>query len=416
MTESIHTFLNERKELWLKDRVKKAENDVERAELQQQADDRFSLKEWLPDAAKRVSQLSMVSHPSKFSHPSAKTSSVIAQVKSAQDGYLRSGNVHYPLDVFGNAAAMAVYKFLSLNLAEDYTVLTGFEHDHEDLKSLIEKSSLNFTSLKQAFLVIKNDDTSSKTDHLVKQVYFPIADTEYHLLSILTPSGLIARLKLAIDQLRFSEVTKEAKEKRKKNEHDAIGYADIFDLTVTAYGGTQPQNVSVLNSQNAGRAYLLSSCPPILEKRTVRLPSIDFFAQCLYRKNYQDSFLQLHKFMQLDLNNIDIRTAIRNLIQFVIDQVLLKGFKIRDYYPEGWSQQEYYASLPKLQRVWLDSMYIEQRENDSEWRNELSEDIARWILRSYEKVISESEMLGTAEINDVKQRVEELLRQAKEFF
>ena len=416
MTESIHTFLNERKELWLKDRVKKAVNDVEIAELQQQADDRFSLKEWLPDAAKRVSQLSMVSHPSKFSHPSAKTSSVIAQVKSAQDGYLRSGNVHYPLDVFGNAAAMDVYKFLSLNLAEDYTVLTGFEHDHEDLKSLIEKSSLNFTSLKQAFLVIKNDDTSSKTDHLVKQVYFPIADTEYHLLSILTPSGLIARLKLAIDQLRFSEATKEAKEKRKKNEHDAIGYADIFDLTVTAYGGTQPQNVSVLNSQNAGRAYLLSSCPPILEKRTVRLPSIDFFAQCLYRKNYQDSFLQLHKFMQLDLNNIDIRTAIRNLIQFVIDQVLLKGFKIRDYYPEGWSQQEYYASLPKLQRVWLDSMYIEQRENDSEWRNELSEDIARWILRSYEKVISESEMLGTAEINDVKQRVEESLRQAKEFF
>ena len=416
MTESIHTFLNERKELWLKDRVKKAENDVERAELQQQADDRFSLKEWLPDAAKRVSQLSMVSHPSKFSHPSAKTSSVIAQVKSAQDGYLRSGNVHYPLDVFGNAAAMDVYKFLSLNLAEDYTVLTGFEHDHEDLKSLIEKSSLNFTSLKQAFLVIKNDDTSSKTDHLVKQVYFPIADTEYHLLSILTPSGLIARLKLAIDQLRFSEATKEAKEKRKKNEHDAIGYADIFDLTVTAYGGTQPQNVSVLNSQNAGRAYLLSSCPPILEKRTVRLPSIDFFAQCLYRKNYQDSFLQLHKFMQLDLNNIDIRTAIRNLIQFVIDQVLLKGFKIRDYYPEGWSQQEYYASLPKLQRVWLDSMYIEQRENDSEWRNELSEDIARWILRSYEKVISETEMKGTAEINDVKQRVEESLRQAKEFF
>ena len=416
MTESIHTFLNERKELWLKDRVKKAENDVEGCGLQQQADDRFSLKEWLPDAAKRVSQLSMVSHPSKFSHPSAKTSSVIAQVKSAQDGYLRSGNVHYPLDVFGNAAAMDVYKFLSLNLAEDYTVLTGFEHDHEDLKSLIEKSSLNFTSLKQAFLVIKNDDTSSKTDHLVKQVYFPIADTEYHLLSILTPSGLIARLKLAIDQLRFSEATKEAKEKRKKNEHDAIGYADIFDLTVTAYGGTQPQNVSVLNSQNAGRAYLLSSCPPILEKRTVRLPSIDFFAQCLYRKNYQDSFLQLHKFMQLDLNNIDIRTAIRNLIQFVIDQVLLKGFKIRDYYPEGWSQQEYYASLPKLQRVWLDSMYIEQRENDSEWRNELSEDIARWILRSYEKVISESEMLGTAEINDVKQRVEESLRQAKEFF
>ena len=416
MTASIMSFLSERKELWLKDRLKTAENDSAIAELQQQADDKFSLQEWLPDAAKRVAQLSMVSHPSKFSHPSARTSSVIAQVKSAQDGYLRSGNVNYPLDVFGNAAAMDVYKFLSLKLTEDCTVLTGFEHDDHDLKRLIENASLDFESLKQAFLVIKNDDASSKTDHLVKQVYFPIADDEYHLLSILTPSGLITRLKQTIDHLRFSEATKEAKEKRKKSEHDAISYADIFDLTVTAYGGTQPQNVSVLNSQNAGRAYLLSSYPPILEKRLVRLPKTDFFAQCLYRKNYQDSFVQLHKFMQLDLNNIDIRTAIRNIIQFVIDQVLLQGFKIREYYPEGWSKQDYYASLPKLQRVWLDPIYIEQRESDYEWRNELSEDIARWILRSYENVISDAYMLGTGEINDVKQRVDESLRQAKEFF
>src|SRR5690606_18757715 len=183
MAENIQAFLNERKELWLKDRLKKAENDTEIAELQQQADDRFSLQEWLPDAAKRVAQLSMVSHPSKFSHPSAKTSSVIAKAKFAQDGYLRSGNVHYPLDVFGNAAAMDVYKFLSLNLTEDSTVLTGFEKDDQDLITLLEKSSLDFVSLKQAFLVIKNDDASCKTDHLVKQVYFPIAENEYHLLS-----------------------------------------------------------------------------------------------------------------------------------------------------------------------------------------------------------------------------------------
>ena len=152
MTASIMSFLSERKELWLKDRLKTAENDSAIAELQQQADDKFSLQEWLPDAAKRVAQLSMVSHPSKFSHPSARTSSVIAQVKSAQDGYLRSGNVNYPLDVFGNAAAMDVYKFLSLKLTEDCTVLTGFEHDDHDLKRLIENASLDFESLKQNLL------------------------------------------------------------------------------------------------------------------------------------------------------------------------------------------------------------------------------------------------------------------------
>ena len=416
MTESIQNFLIERKELWLKDRLKKAENDSVISELQGQADDKFSLKEWLPDAAKRVTQLSMVSHPSKFSHPSAKTSSLIAQAKQINDGYLRSGNVSYPLDVFGNAAAMDVFKFLSLPLTEKLTVLDGFERQEESLKTLLVGADLDFETLGTEFLKIKATDTSVKTDHLVKQVYFPIEQAEYHLLSVLTPSGLITRLKQSIDTIRFSEETKQAKELRRKNEHHEIGYADIFDLTITAYGGTQPQNVSVLNSQNAGRAYLLSSCPPVLEKRAIRLPKTDFFAQCLYRKNYQESFIQLHKFMQLDLNNDDIRTAIRNIIQFVIDQILVLASKTREYSVEGWSNQDYYASLPKLQRIWLDKIYQTEREEDHDWRDELSREIARWILRSYEKVISDAYKLGTGEILDVKQRVEKSLQQAKEFF
>ncbi|QOW45986.1 MULTISPECIES: type I-F CRISPR-associated protein Csy1 [Acinetobacter] len=416
MTASIHTFLNERKELWLKDRLKKAKDDAEIAELQQQADDKFHLKEWLPDAAKRVVQLSMVSHPSKFSHPSAKTSSIIAPVSSSKDGYLRTGNVDYPLDVFGNAAAMDVYKFLCLSLSNELSVLDGFEQDDQNLKNLIQQASLDFEMLKTNFLMIKQNDTTSKTDHLIKQVYFPIAQDEYHLLSILTPSGLITQLKQKIDLMRFSEQTKLAKENRKKNEHDAEGYADIFDLTVTAYGGTQPQNVSVLNSQNAGRAYLLSSCPPTLEKRAIRLPKTDFFTQCLYRKNYQESFVQLHKFMQLDINNNAIRTAIRNIIGFVIDQILLQGFKIRETYPEAWSDQDYYVGLPKLQRIWLDQQYQNERENDAEWRDEMSQNIARWILRSYEKVIADSYTLGTGELLDVQQQVENSLQKAKEFF
>ena len=416
MTESIQNFLNERKELWLKDRLKKAENDSVISELQGQADDKFSLKEWLPDAAKRVTQLSMVSHPSKFSHPSAKTSSVIAQAKQINDGYLRSGNVSYPLDVFGNAAAMDVFKFLSLPLTEKLTVLDGFERQEESLKTLLVGADLDFETLGTEFLKIKATDTSVKTDHLVKQVYFPIEQAEYHLLSVLTPSGLITRLKQSIDTIRFSEETKQAKELRRKNEHHEIGYADIFGLTITAYGGTQPQNVSVLNSQNAGRAYLLSSCPPVLEKRAIRLPKTDFFAQCLYRKNYQESFIQLHKFMQLDLNNDDIRTAIRNIIQFVIDQILVLASKTREYSVEGWSNQDYYASLPKLQRIWLDKIYQTERDEDDDWRDELSREIARWILRSYEKVISDAYKLGTGEILDVKQRVEKSLQQAKEFF
>ena len=45
MAESIYAFLNERKELWLKDRIKKAENQSVMAELQQQANDKFDTSE-----------------------------------------------------------------------------------------------------------------------------------------------------------------------------------------------------------------------------------------------------------------------------------------------------------------------------------------------------------------------------------
>lgn len=415
MTANITAFLNERKELWLKDRLKKAKDQAETAALEQQAVDRFSLAQWLPDAAKRVGQLSMVSHPSKFSHPSAKTSSVIAHAEYNADGYLRSGNLHYPLDVFGNAAAMDVYKFLSIHLSNGKTVLDNLEQQNELIKSIFTISTANFDDLRNHFLVIKKSGDDNRTDHLVKQVYFPLGEGKYHLLSLLTPSGVLTELKAHIDKLRFSDETKQAKESRKNNQFHESGFADIYDLTITAYGGTQPQNISVLNSQNAGRSYLLSSVPPTLEKRSIRLPKTDFFAQCLYRNNFQESYIHLHKLMQLDINNINVRTAIRNIIQFLIDQVLLAAFRIRQY-EAGWSNADYYAGLPLIQRIWLDEINIDKRVENDDWRDELSREIARWILRSYEHVIQGAYILGHGELLEVRKKVEEVLKQDKEFF
>jgi CRISPR-associated protein Csy1 len=77
-----------------------------------------------------------------------------------------------PLDVFGNAAAMDVFKFLSLPLNEKFTVLDGFEQQDHALKTLITHAKLNFDTLSTEFLKIKVTDHSVKTDHLVKQVYF----------------------------------------------------------------------------------------------------------------------------------------------------------------------------------------------------------------------------------------------------
>jgi CRISPR-associated protein Csy1 len=416
MNQNIPDFFAERKAAWLKTRLKPSLSDEEQAQLQQEANEKFAPANWLPDAARRAAQLTMVSHPGKFSHPSAKTSSVIAQSQPANDGYLRSGNVEYELDVFGNAAAMDVYKFLSLQLDDGKTVLSHLEHDSSAIKPFFTVPTASYESLKQGLTSIKQLDDSNKTDHLVKQVYFPVDDA-YHLLSVLTPSGLLTQVKSRIDSIRFSEETKQAKDSRRKNEYHAQGHDDIFDLTVTAFGGTQPQNVSVLNSQNAGRAYLLASIPPTLKQRQIRLPTHNFFSNSLRVKQFKDNFQTLDKLIHSGINNIHVRDGITNTLKYIIDQVLQRAFRIRVNGEQGWSNAEHYQSLPLAQRIWLDDANLDRRDNQDAWSDDVAGDFARWIFDSYEYLFKDTHIkLSDHELHEVRSIVEQAVSSDREFF
>lgn len=420
MTTAIFEFLNERKAAWLKAKLPKdAGSDVQQ-QLEQEASDRFALATWLPDAARRVSQLSMVSHPGKFSHPSAKTSSIIASASYAADGYLRTGNVDYQLDVFGNAAAMDVYKFLSIVLGDGQTVLAHIEVDSDIIKPLFSLPTASYAELKQGLLSIKQQDASSRTDRLVKQVYFPLAadnsSGEYHLLSLLTPSGLLSLLKQRVDAIRFSEETKAVKELRRKNEFSAQGYSDLLNLTVTAFGGTQPQNISVLNSQNAGRAYLLPSVPPVLEVRDLRRPARDFFSDTLNPYFFKQAFLSLHGRMGHHApNNYKVRDQITAiLVDEIIGPICEKAQQLRTL-EAGWSDTESYQALPLVQKIWLDDAYAEQRSEQADWLSEVGKRMARWILDCYEKLVTHMFELGDGEFLHVKQFVDEEIGNNREF-
>lgn len=225
----------------------------------------------------------------------------------------------------------------------------------------------------------------------------------------------MTEVKQRIDDLRFSENTKQAKDDKRKNTYNPIGFADIYDLTIMAHGGTKPQNISALNNQNGGKTYLLPSIPPVLEKRNVKLPRFDFFKQCLYRKNFQESFKNLHKLIQLEINNVNIRNAIDKTIGFIVDDVLFIAFKIRQY-ESGWSTDAAHSNLPLAQKIWLDNAYQAKRLEQTEWRDEISQAIARWVLRTYEDLIKGAFLLGDVELQKINQLVIEIIEQDKEFF
>ncbi|ARD43518.1 type I-F CRISPR-associated protein Csy1 [Colwellia sp. PAMC 21821] len=398
---AIQNYFSERKEAWLKKNAKAAMQEHELQELEQLCEQQFSLNEWLPNAAKRAGQISMSTHPCTFSHPSARknkngyVSSVLAEIDSVDDGYLKTGNVAVATDALGNAAALDVYKFLTLTMQNGDNLLTHIQQETDLAQTLLAIKSANYQELRSGFLAMVESATENITSSKIKQVYFPV-DDDYHQLSLLTNSGMVYQLRSRLDKLRFSEEVKELRDKKRKNEFSEQGYSEIYGLTTIGYGGTKPQNISVLNNQNGGKAHLLSSSPPSIEKRNVHFPKSDFFTESFKKYEYANNFKALHKLFQTDYNNIKLRDARDRNLQQIIDLLIEKMWAVR-----AVSQTQYHAetsSLSSIQRTWLHDDFADEREKSAQWLNSLITEISAWLTRSYEKVLDKKAIkLGEAE-------------------
>lgn len=402
---AITDFFNERKDAWLKKNISATMSDLQKFEMQQECEQNFLLENWLPDAAKRAGQISIASHPCTFSHPSARknkngyVSSIIAPNKHQKDGLLRSGNVDVRLDALGNAAALDVYKFLNLEMSDQRLLLDHIKQESELARQLLTISTCDYQTLRTNFLKMIDTDSVSISSSKIKQVYFPVDDDEYHLLSILTHSGHLFELRRRLDELRFGENTKEARECRKANQFHATGYKEIFGLTTIGFGGTKPQNISVLNNQNGGKAHLLASMPPELKPREVRLPRTDFFKESFSAWQAKEVLEEWHRLLHMDINNIHVREKRDDIIQKYIDLVIEKMWQVR-LFLEDYSG-ELSSELPMEQKIWLypDPEFKSQRELESEWLDEISRKITRSLMNYYgrSKVITSPLLLGDGE-------------------
>ncbi|EGS7959503.1 type I-F CRISPR-associated protein Csy1 [Vibrio cholerae] len=401
---AITAFFAERKEAWLKKNISAAMSDTEVLEKQQECEQNFLLDNWLPDAAKRAGQIAVASHPCTFSHPSARknkngyVSSIIAKNKPRIDGFLRSGNVSVEPDALGNAAALDVYKFLSLEMSDQRSLLVHIEQESELARQLLDIPSCEYQALRDGFLKMVDSDQASVSSSKIKQVYFPIADGEYHLLSLLTHSGHLFELRKRLDALRFGDAVKEARECKKTNHFHPAGYQEIFGLTTIGFGGTKPQNISVLNNQNAGKAHLLASIPPELTPRDIRLPKTDFFKESFNAWQAKEVLESLHRLFQTDYNNINLRDGRDYRIQQYVDLVIEKMWQVR-LFLEAYSG-ELSSALPLEQKIWLYPEFAEQRQQEDEWLDKIIRHIARGLINHYSrsKVITNPVTLADQEL------------------
>lgn len=406
---AIERFFAERKDAWLKKNLKVTMTDGEINEKEQECEEIFALKNWLPSAGNRIESRALTTHPSKFSHPSTGVGKknrvngtyvtpVLFYGKHVSDGLLKTGNVAcYDFDSVGNAAELDVEDFLRLQMRDGCRLIDHIEQETELAQKLLSIGGDQSAVLRNQFLAIKKDCKNLVTNSRIKQVFFPVSGDNYHQLSILTNSACLFEQRKRIDFIRFSEQVKQARDLKRKNQYSEYGFKEIYGITTIGFGGTKPANISVLNNQNAGKAHLLLSMPPELSPRSVRLPTRNFFGDVLYPKQLQESFQAFHRLLVADYNNARIREACDHRIQEYQDQLILKMWQVR----KGFEEQPHTRpeNLASYQKLWLFPEHAAERTENSQWLNSLFEDAARHFINSYQKVMGKAAIqLGDNEL------------------
>lgn len=373
--------------------------------IQEQAKKKNKTPEvWLEGVLANLSKCTLATHVGKFSNPDSKVV-IYDNSQSGMDGLVTTTSSACETDmIYSSAAYMASTKLLLQPMEDGKSCLEHLQAGESDVYEEFGQFGIKKERLHEALDGIKKAE-SLETDGRLRQVYFPVGEHDYHLLTVLPASSLMETMSSRIKVMnhRWFDTND-----RKKDVYGESA-SHINDLTVIGFGGTKPQNISTLNANSGGKAYLLYSMPPIISDKHTRLPRHDVFMECIPYGICNDVVKKLHKLFTTDRNNMDIRAKIRSCIENVADYCIETAEVIR-MQQEGWSFEEKYGNLSLAQKIWLDGAYEKEWGND-EWRHEVGKQFGKWIIRLYGRIEgSEKIALGDEEMQMFSEVMEDALR------
>ncbi|MBL3527418.1 MAG: type I-F CRISPR-associated protein Csy1 [gamma proteobacterium endosymbiont of Lamellibrachia anaximandri] len=380
----INQFLQERLKPKL-DKLKEGEDEKHQKLLEA-----HQPEIWIADAARRVSQIQQVTHAIKYTHPDAKGTSLNSSGNPAAGEHLigtHTLNGSAPSDVVGNAAALDVYKFLRLEVnGKTLLRLAG-----DSAPALVDALSAD-TEVAQGWMTVFANITEPKgepTSHkLAKQLYWPLGNSEYHLLAPLFPTALVHGIYSGIREDRFSEAAKTAREARRNKQPHDHGFREYPNFAIQNFGGTKPQNISQLNSERHGENYLLAALPPSWKSERISPPlnMESVFDRWLNRNKriYKLTTILRGFLVKVQpVNNINIRDKRAELVASIVDEIVQFAAQLRDLSP-GWSQHED-CHLNTDECYWLDPYRgLDDKEfaaerSKSNWREAIYDRLGNWL-------------------------------------
>ena len=361
---AIAAFLQER----LQARLDKLQpDDPQRAEVRAS----FAPDEWLASAAKRVAQIQAVTHSLKPIHPDARgTNLYVEPVKLATLAELGSHALQedFESDVVGNAAALDVYKFLKLE-ANSRSLLTALLAQDADALAALHSDPAQAQTLRDAFVSLTQPRAGGPSSHtLAKQLYWltgsdACADGDYALLAPLYATSLAHAVHAQLQQDRFGETNKAARNaKKERKAHDGILH-DYPGLAVQNMGGSNKQNLGMLNVARGGKNYLLSSLPPQWRINEQRLPvQAESVFERLFnvRPEVRRALKALRQLLESDpAANQATRLQRDDWVAALVDEMVALAAELEQAQPPGWTLEPRFADLNRDEQLWLDPLRAE---------------------------------------------------------
>lgn len=349
---------------------------------------------WIASAAKRVMQLQQVTHSTKFTHPSSdwKVSGLVSGGNPTADGLeigSHSLGADTAADVVGNAAALDVYKFLRLHVDGRSLLERAIARDPALLAALNDDETVA-AEWTEAFAALPQPKGPPASHKLAKQLYWPVADGGYHLLSPLLASPVSHALYTRISRDRFSDEAKAAREARRNGKLHLEGYRDYPDLAIQSFGGSKPQNISQLNSERRGENMLLASLPPLWESPALRPPlktDSVFLRYYPYRREVRRLAGVLKEYLRSVAHrrsNMHMRYTRATLVAELVDEVLNMAAELRRGLEPGWTAQPD-CRLRLAEQRWLDPERctlddaFAARIRGDDWKDEICKGFATWL-------------------------------------
>ena len=313
--------------------------------------------------ADNVCKIELASHIGKYTDPELQVNYCVPTDGVADINYVMTKTVNCQVDMYGSAAYSATSSLLTKKLEDGRTV---YQHLNSDdmLREDIESIGLAYDEIKEKLLAFKEPDCHAPLGDKLRQVYFPVGDTE-HLLSVMQPACVIQELAARTRAMR------DLKFEARKPEANIDEYSEIYGMVSTKIGGKNAQNISI--GTTGMKAKMLVSMPPKFEKR-VTLPKKDFFKEKVwFNNNFKNIYMHICKHYSTTWENKQNREILDYYWSKAIDETYRLVYELRAE-PQGWSEK---GNLPREQAVWLDDKYIDERYDSDEWQKEIVYKFAR---------------------------------------